>query len=45
MLCVKGKVTMTLPTDLRDLMNDRLQSRVKQVGKTLGREPLVAVAV
>jgi exopolyphosphatase/guanosine-5'-triphosphate,3'-diphosphate pyrophosphatase len=45
MLCVKGKVTMTLPTDLRDLMNDRLQSRVKQVGKTLGREPVVAIAV
>ncbi|WP_158812028.1 Ppx/GppA phosphatase family protein [Beijerinckia sp. L45] len=46
MLCVKGKVTMILPPDLRDLMNDRLQSRVKQVGKTLGgREPVVAVAV
>ena len=43
MLLTKGKVVLTLPDALADLMNDRLHSRVKQASKTLNRDPSVIV--
>lgn len=44
MLCTKGKVSVALPPEFADLMNDRLQTRIKQVGKALQREPGIAAA-
>ena len=40
----KAKLTLVLPPALADLMNDRLQSRVKQVAKALGRDAAVEIA-
>ncbi len=39
----KGRVVVTLPRALADLSNERLTSRVKSLGKLLGREPSTAV--
>lgn len=39
----KGKVVLTLPANLADLSNERLQSRVKGVAKLMGRDPSVTV--
>jgi exopolyphosphatase/guanosine-5'-triphosphate,3'-diphosphate pyrophosphatase len=38
MLCIKGKVSVALPKEFADLVNDRMNSRVKQVAKLLGLE-------
>lgn len=42
--CVKSKVVLTLPGDLADLASERLYSRLKQLGRLIGREPVIAVA-
>lgn len=39
----KSKVTLTLPRDLGDLANERLQNRVKGLAKLLGRDPVIAI--
>lgn len=41
--CVKGKVVLTLPRDLADLANDRLNARLKQLGKLIGRTPSIVM--
>ncbi|WP_374544819.1 exopolyphosphatase [Rhodoblastus sp.] len=43
LLCVKGKVVLTLPRDLADLTGDRLNSRLKQLGKLIGRSPSIDI--
>jgi exopolyphosphatase/guanosine-5'-triphosphate,3'-diphosphate pyrophosphatase len=43
MLCVKGKVALTLPPDLADLAGDRLNTRLKQLGRLIGRAPSIMV--
>jgi exopolyphosphatase/guanosine-5'-triphosphate,3'-diphosphate pyrophosphatase len=44
LLCGKGKVTLTLPPDLVDLAGDRLNGRMKQLGKLIGRAPAILIA-
>jgi exopolyphosphatase/guanosine-5'-triphosphate,3'-diphosphate pyrophosphatase len=39
--CVKSKVVLTMPRDLADLASDRLQNRLKQLARLIGREPLI----
>ncbi|MDO9440277.1 MAG: exopolyphosphatase [Beijerinckiaceae bacterium] len=41
LLCVKDKVVLTLPGDLADLANERVQSRMKQLSRLIGREGAV----
>lgn len=41
--CVKAKLVLTLPSDLAPLAGDRLFNRLKQLGRLIGREPVVAV--
>ena len=43
--CTKSKLVLTLPADLADLVSDRLNSRLKQVARLIGREPAVNMAV
>ena len=43
MLCTKTQVVLTLPPDLADLVSDRLASRLKQLARLIGREPVLAV--
>lgn len=44
-LCVvKEKLTLTLPPDLADIANERVQGRLKQLARLLGREHGVKVA-
>ncbi len=42
--CAKGKLVLTLPRDLADLNTARLQNRLKQLAKLIGREPEVRTA-
>ena len=43
-LKVKGdKMTLTLPTDLADLANERLMNRMKQLGRLIGRDHKIAI--
>ncbi|HUO53973.1 MAG TPA: exopolyphosphatase [Rhodoblastus sp.] len=45
LLCAKGsKVVLTLPRDLVDLAGERLNGRLKQLGKLIGRTPSILVA-
>lgn len=39
--CQKDKVVLSLPDDLADLANERVSSRLKQLARLIGREPLV----
>ena len=41
--CVKSKVVLTMPRDLADLASDRLQNRLKQLARLIGREPQIEV--
>lgn len=43
-VCVKSKLNLTLPRDLADLGCERLQNRLKQLARLIGREPLITVA-
>jgi len=38
MLCTKTKLTLTLPQDFAALANDRLNNRLKQLARLIGRE-------
>ncbi len=42
--CGANKVVLTLPADLADLVSDRLHSRLKQLARLIGREPVVSIA-
>jgi exopolyphosphatase/guanosine-5'-triphosphate,3'-diphosphate pyrophosphatase len=42
--CEKGKVVLTLPPDLADIAGERLNSRIKQLARLLGRTPSIVVA-
>ena len=43
LLINKGKVVLTLPRAIGDLSNERLQSRLKNLAKLLGRDPVVTI--
>ncbi len=42
--CLKAKVVLTLPSDLADLASERVQNRLKQLARLIGREPVITVA-
>ncbi|MGO9007908.1 MAG: exopolyphosphatase [Beijerinckiaceae bacterium] len=44
LVCSKGKLALTLPADLADLVSDRLNNRLKQLGRLVAREPAVVIA-
>ncbi len=41
MLCAKGQVVLTLPSDLSPLSSDRLQTRMRQFARLIGVEPVI----
>jgi len=41
----KGKLTLTLPVELGDLVSERLSNRLKQLARLVGREPAIQVGV
>ncbi|WP_294533699.1 exopolyphosphatase [uncultured Rhodoblastus sp.] len=43
MRCVSGKVVLTLPPDLADLAGERLNNRLKQLARLIGRTPSIVV--
>ena len=43
LICVKGKVVLTLPPDLADLAGERLNGRLKQLVKLIGRAPSIVI--
>jgi hypothetical protein len=43
MTAQKGKVVLTLPSDLAPLNSDRLQSRLKQFSRLVGGDPEIRV--
>ena len=45
LLCAKGKVTLTLPRDLADLAGERLNGRMKQLARLIGRAHEIAIGV
>ncbi|MCW2315341.1 exopolyphosphatase / guanosine-5'-triphosphate,3'-diphosphate pyrophosphatase [Rhodoblastus acidophilus] len=42
--CARGELLLTLPPDLADLAGERLNGRLKQLARLLGRKPILAVA-
>jgi exopolyphosphatase / guanosine-5'-triphosphate,3'-diphosphate pyrophosphatase len=42
--CGRTTLTLTLPRALADLASERLQNRLKQLGRLIGREPIITVA-
>ena len=43
MICTKTQVMLTLPPELRDLASDRLATRLKQLARLIGRDPVIEV--
>jgi exopolyphosphatase / guanosine-5'-triphosphate,3'-diphosphate pyrophosphatase len=43
LVCAKGKVVLTLPRDLADLCGERLNGRMKQLAKLVGRTPAIEI--
>jgi exopolyphosphatase/guanosine-5'-triphosphate,3'-diphosphate pyrophosphatase len=43
LVCITTKLVLTLPADLADLVSDRLNSRLKQLGRLIAREPAVVI--
>lgn len=43
MTCTKEKVTLSLPPAFRDLASDRLQNRMRQLARLIGREAQIVV--
>jgi exopolyphosphatase/guanosine-5'-triphosphate,3'-diphosphate pyrophosphatase len=39
LIAERGRVTLTLPSDLAALNSDRLQSRLKQFARLIGGDP------
>ena len=44
MVCSKAKVVLTMPADLAPLVSDRLNARLKQLAKLIGRSPSIVIA-
>ena len=42
--CVKSTLILALPRGLADLASERLQNRLKQLGRLIGREPAITIA-
>lgn len=42
--CVKTKLILTLPRSLADLVSERLQNRLNQLARLIGREPVITIA-
>jgi exopolyphosphatase / guanosine-5'-triphosphate,3'-diphosphate pyrophosphatase len=42
--CLKSKLILTLPQRFADLVSERLQNRLKQLGRLIRREPVIAIA-
>lgn len=40
----KGKLALTLPVDLGDLVSERLNNRLKQLARLVGREPAIQLS-
>lgn len=38
-----GKMVLRVPADMADLANERLSNRLKQLGKLMGREPVIII--
>jgi exopolyphosphatase/guanosine-5'-triphosphate,3'-diphosphate pyrophosphatase len=43
MTCTKTRVTLAVPRDIAALVNERLSGRLKQMGRLIGREPMIKV--
>jgi exopolyphosphatase/guanosine-5'-triphosphate,3'-diphosphate pyrophosphatase len=43
LLCKKDKLVLELPPDLADVANERVQGRLKQLARLIGREPAILV--
>jgi exopolyphosphatase/guanosine-5'-triphosphate,3'-diphosphate pyrophosphatase len=43
MVCAKNKLVLSVPPDMAPLVNERLNGRLKQMGKLIGREPTIRV--
>jgi exopolyphosphatase/guanosine-5'-triphosphate,3'-diphosphate pyrophosphatase len=43
LLCARGRMTLTLPRDLADLAGERVNGRLKQLAKLIGRTPALVV--
>jgi exopolyphosphatase/guanosine-5'-triphosphate,3'-diphosphate pyrophosphatase len=41
--CARGELLLTLPPDLADLAGERLNGRLKQLARLLGRKPMMAI--
>jgi exopolyphosphatase/guanosine-5'-triphosphate,3'-diphosphate pyrophosphatase len=41
--CAKGKLELSIPTDLMPLASERVQNRLKQMARLIGREPVIKV--
>jgi exopolyphosphatase/guanosine-5'-triphosphate,3'-diphosphate pyrophosphatase len=41
---VKTKLILTLPRSLADLVSERLQNRLNQLARLIGREPVITIA-
>jgi exopolyphosphatase/guanosine-5'-triphosphate,3'-diphosphate pyrophosphatase len=44
MVCTKQKLILTLPQELSGLTSERLQNRLKQLARLIGREPSIVIA-
>jgi exopolyphosphatase/guanosine-5'-triphosphate,3'-diphosphate pyrophosphatase len=44
LICVKSKLLLTLPRRFADLASERLQNRLKQLGKLIRREAVIKIA-
>jgi exopolyphosphatase/guanosine-5'-triphosphate,3'-diphosphate pyrophosphatase len=43
MRCTKTRIVLSLPSDLADLVNERLTGRLKQLARLIGREPQIEI--
>jgi len=44
LVCDNGRVVLRIPFPLRDLSNERVYNRLRQLARLLGREPAVSIA-
>ena len=43
MTCSRTRVTLSVPQEIAALVNERLNGRLKQMGKLIGREPMMKI--
>ena len=41
MTCAKTRLVLSVPKEMAPLVNERLNGRLKQMGKLIGREPMI----